>query len=163
RRVILTVTDTFLDAIRAPHNLKTSATVTTPSGGTLDVLVNDGTVMIDRTADQRRSLDLTIADPMLYPEATSDPLNVYGHEITTTDTTTIPKHHVDRDRWAEIQRVAQVIGCEAFFDAHGNFVIQDVPDPTTAAPVWTVDAGPGGVLIGTQDSVTREGAPNAVI
>ncbi len=91
----------------------------------------------------------------VYPSAT--------FTITTSDATTIPKHLVDRDRWAEVQRVAQVIGCEVFADANGDWVIQDTPDPTTAVPVWQVDAGPGGVLIGTQDTVTRDGAPSVVI
>ena len=84
RSLVLTVTDTFLDAIRAPHMLATLATVTPPSGDAVDVLVNDGSVVIDRTADQRRSLDLTVADPSLYPEATTDVLNVYGSEITVS-------------------------------------------------------------------------------
>ena len=54
--------------------------------------------------------------------------------ITTGDTHDIPKHVVDRDRWPEIQRVAQVIGCEVFADADGDWVIQDVPDLATALP-----------------------------
>lgn len=241
---MLTVTDAFLEAIRAPHMLATSALVTPPIGDPLELLVNDGSVTIDRTADQRRSLELTVVTSALYPTSPADALNVYGSEvtvsrgieyangaqellqlgvfrietvtrsvpdqtltitawdrssqlvderfvkprkfasqlatdliqllvgevypdtvftITTADTTPIPKHHVDRDRWAEIQRVAHVIGCEAFFDADGDFVIQDTPDPTTAVPVWAVDAGPGGVLIASQDSVTREGAPSIVV
>ncbi len=241
---MITMTDTFFEAIRGPHMLATLAIVTPPTGDPVIVDVNDGTVTIDRTADQRRRLDLTVADPSLYPEAPGDALNVYGSEvaiwrgveystgatelaqlgvfriqdvsrsvpdesvtltgwdrsmqcvdfrfrvprkfgsllatdlivglitevypsasftITTADATTIPKHHVDRDRWAEIQRVAQVIGCEVFADANGDWVIQDVPDPTTAVPVWQVDAGPGGVLVGTQDTVTRDGAPSVVI
>lgn len=246
---VLTVTDAFLEAIRAPHMLATQVIVRPPAGDAAVLLVNDGTVTIDRTADQRRSLDLVVADPLLYPTTPGDVLAPYGSEATvsrgveyangaqelaqlgvfriesvsrsvpdqtvtvtawdrsaqlvdqrffaprkfaeqtaidliqllvgevydgdalplvsftvlTDDDTVIPKHHVDRDRWAEIQRVAKVIGCEAFFDEQGDFVIQDTPDPTTAVPVWTVNAGAGGVLIGTQDSVTREGAPNAVI
>ncbi len=241
---MISVTDQFLAAIRAPHMLATLAIVTPPSGDPVVVDVNDGTVTIDRTADQRRRLDLTLADPSLYPESPADVVNVYGSEvtvwrgveyadgatelaslgvfriqdvsrsvpdqtvtltgwdrsmqivdqrftkprkfasqlatdliqllvgevypsasftITTADATTIPKHLVDRDRWAEVQRVAQVIGCEVFADANGDWVIQDTPDPTTALPVWQVDAGPGGVLIGTQDTVTRDGAPSVVV
>lgn len=83
--------------------------------------------------------------------------------ITTGDSTTIPKHVVDRDRWAEVQRVAQVIGCEVFPDPTGVWVIQDVPDLATAPSVWQVDAGEAGVLISATDSVSREGVPNTVI
>ncbi len=238
------LSDTFFAAIRAPHMLATLAIVTPPTGDPVVVDVNDGTVTIDRTADQRRRLDLTLADPSLYPESPLDVVNVYGSEvtvwrgveyadgavelaslgvfriqdvsrsvpdqtvaltgwdrsmqivdqrllhpntfssqlatdliqglitgvypdaaftITTADATTIPKHSVDRDRWAEVQRVAQVIGCEVFADENGDWVIQDTPDPTTSVPVWQVDAGPGGVLIGTQDTVTRDGAPSIVV
>jgi hypothetical protein len=79
------------------------------------------------------------------------------------DATLIPKHVVDRDRWAEITRLAQVIGCEVFPDAYGEWTIQPVPDPTTATAIWTIDAGPQGVLVSVGDTVTREGAPNIVI
>ncbi len=238
------LSDTFFEAIRGPHMLATLAIITPPTGDPVVVDVNDGAVTIDRTADQRRRLDLTLADPALYPESPLDVVNVYGSEvtvwrgvsyatgatelaslgvfriqdvsrsvpdqtvsltgwdrsmqcvdfrfrvprkfgsllatdliqglitevypdaaftITTADATTIPKHHVDRDRWAEIQRVAQVIGCEVFADENGDWVIQDIPDPTTATPVWQVDAGPGGVMVGTQDTVTRDGVPSVVI
>ncbi len=238
------LSDTFFEAIRGPHMLATLAIITPPTGDPVVIDVNDGAVTIDRTAEQRRRLDLTLADPALYPESPLDVVNVYGSEvtvwrgvsyatgatelaslgvfriqdvsrsvpdqtvsltgwdrsmqcvdfrfrvprkfgsllatdlitglitevypsaaftITTADATTIPKHHVDRDRWAEIQRVAQVIGCEVFADENGDWVIQDTPDPTTATPVWTVNAGEGGVMVGTQDTVTRDGVPSVVI
>ena len=60
----------------------------------------------------------------VYPTATFN--------ITTADATTISKHVVDRDRWAEVQRVAAVIGCECFPDPDGVWVIQDTPDLATA-------------------------------
>ena len=246
---MLAVSDQFLAALRYGHAVTTIATLYPPSGAPVVLPVEDGTVTIDRTADHRRALDLTVA-PLyddgteVYPSSTADPLNVYGGEIviehgirfaneaaelvqigvfrvesasrilpgggvqitgwdrsrqlldarfflprkftaqtattliqllisevypsasftiTTGDSTTIPKHVVDRDRWPEIQRVAQVIGCEVFADADGDWVIQDVPDLATAPSVWAVDAGEAGVLISATDTVTREGAPNVVI
>ena len=246
---MLAVSDQFLAALRYGHAVTTIATLYPTAGDPVVLPVEDGTVTIDRTADHRRALDLTVAPiyddgTEVYPSSTADPLNVYGAEIviehgirfaneatelvplgvfrvesasrvlpgggvqitgwdrsrqvldarflhphklvaqlavdliqalitqvypsasftiTTGDTTTIPKHVVDRDRWPEVQRVAQVIGCEVFADADGDWVIQDVPDLATALPVWAADAGEGGVLISATDTVTREGAPNVVV
>lgn len=238
------VSDQFLAALRTSHGLTTEVTAYPPSGDPVVLEIEDGTVTIDRTADQRRRLDLTLSNALVYPDEPSDPVNVYGTElvvkrgvrlaggarelvqlgvfriqdaartipdggvtitawdrsmqvadqrflaphrvdaklatdliqdfitgvypsavfhITTADTTTIPKHVVDRDRWPEVQRVAQVIGCEVFADENGEWVIQDTPDPKTAVPVWMVDVGPGGVLVSATDSVTREGAPSVVV
>lgn len=83
--------------------------------------------------------------------------------VLTTDTTNIKKHHVDRDRWEEVQRVAAVCGLEVYADTNGEWVIQDIPDITTAMPVWIVDAGPGGVLVSASDTVSREGVPSVVV
>lgn len=77
--------------------------------------------------------------------------------------TTIPQHAVPVDRWPEIQRVCRLCGCEAFFDAAGDFVIQPVASPATAASVFDVDAGETGVLVEAQNTLTREGAPNLII
>lgn len=77
--------------------------------------------------------------------------------------TTIPTHAVPSDRWPEVQRVCRLCGCEGFFDATGDFAIQPVASPTTAASVWTVDAGETGVLVEAQNTLTREGAPNVVV
>ncbi len=246
---MLTVSDQFLAALRYGHAVTTIATLYPTTGDPVILPVEDGTVTIDRTADHRRHLDLTVAPVYddgteVYPSTTSDALNVYGAEIviehgvrfanealelvqlgvfrvedasrglpgggvqitgwdrsrqvldhrffaprkftgqlattliqllitetypsasfniTTGDTTTIPKHVVDRDRWPEVQRVAQVIGCEVFADPMGVWVIQDIPDLATALPVWAADAGEAGVLVSATDTVTREGAPNVVI
>jgi hypothetical protein len=85
------------------------------------------------------------------------------YDIQTTDTTIIPKHVVQQDRWGEVQRVAQVIGCDVYPTEDGTWRIIDVPDPTTLTPVWQVDAGPTGVLISADDTMTRVGAPNIVV
>lgn len=251
---MIDVSNTFLAALRGPHQLAVRAVAYPPAGGTVDLPILDGSVTIDRTADQRRRLDLTIAPKYpaghefegedVYPATTSGAVNVYGTEVkvyrgiefaggaaeyaalgvfrvedaqrdlpggavqitgwdrskqvaderflkprkcsaqdattliqtlisevypaatfadSTGDSTNIPKHVVDRDRWAECQRLAQVIGAEVFPDADGGWVIQDVPDPASASPVWAVDAGEGGVLVSISDSVTREGAPSVVV
>jgi hypothetical protein len=220
--------DVLDSIIRAPHNLVVEVVAYPPSGDPIRLDIADGTVTIDRTADHRRRLDLVVSNPLVYPVTPSDPVNVYGTEITVArgvelaggavtlvpqgvfrveevsrsspsgditvtgwdrsrqildqrfihprkfaamgaialittliqevypgavihdtsgDATTIPKHTVDRDRWPEIQRVAQVIGCEVFADRNGEWVIQPVPDPSTVTvPDWVIDAGETGSL-----------------
>jgi hypothetical protein len=241
---VITTSPAFLDAIRQPHNYASQATIIPTSGDPFDVDIDDGSVIVDRTADHRRQLSLTLSNALLYPQTPVDPVAPYGAEVvvklgirqangsqvlvqlgvfriedasrdtpgggvtitgwdrsrqllderflaprkfaatqavtliqqlitevypdavfivTTADTTMIPKHVVDRDRWAEVQRLAQVIGCEVYPDEQGRWVIQDVPNPATAQVVWTVDAGENGVLIQLTDTVSREGAPNIVV
>jgi hypothetical protein len=241
---MLTVSSQFLSALRGPQVIATEAIAYPPTGNPIVLPIEDGAVTSDRTADNRRQLDLTVSDPTLYPLAPTDPLSVYGTEVivkrgltfandTTEllqlgifriescerqipgggvqitgydrsrqvadtrfitprklasqtavslietlitevyplatfsdlsgDSTTIPKHVVQQDRWGEIKRVAQVIGCEVFVMADGVWRIQPVPDPTTALTVWSVDAGETGVLISADDVVTREGAANIFV
>lgn len=133
-----------------------------PGGG----LVITGSDRSSQVADQRfthpRKMSVQQATDAIqtlitevYPDAVFD--------IQTTDTTVIPAHTVQQDRWAEVQRLAQVIGCDVYPTEDGTWRIIDVPDPTTLTPVWVVDAGPSGVLISADDTVTRIGAPNIVV
>lgn len=71
----------FLAAIRESQTLATRATLTPTSGAPIDLPLEDGTVTIDRTADHRRRCDIQIADATLYPDSTSDPVNVYGATV----------------------------------------------------------------------------------
>jgi hypothetical protein len=244
---MITTTTEFQDALRSSHGFAGEAIAYPPNGDPVVLPIEDGTVTIDRTADNRRSLSLAVSDPSLYPTKPTDAIAPYGtevvvkrgiryaggrselvqvgvfrlqdaerqlpgtqglplnlwdrskqvqdarfpaprkfaamtaealielligevypavtYQVTTTAAaaTTIPKHVVAQDRWAEVIRVAQAVGCEVFFDAFGNVVVQDVPDPATAAPVWVVDAGPSGVLVSADDKVTRDGQPNIVV
>lgn len=246
-----TVSDELLAAIRSSQVLAVEATASSPTGEVVDLPVKGGAVTIDRAADHRRRLDLTLAAKYpaghtregqdVYPATPASPVNVFGSEVMvwrgvrhtsaevvllgvfrvetitadtpggsviveawdrsrqvadrrflkprkflsqpaldlirllvsevypsvvfdvqTADTTTLPKHVIERDRWAEVQRVAKVIGCEAYFNADGSFRIQDVPDLATSLPVWDVDEGETGVLVSGTGSVSREGAPNIV-
>lgn len=242
---MIPVSDAFLRAMRTSHSLKTVAICTPASGPTLELPIEDGSITMDRTADQRRRLDLQISDALLYPDSPTDPVNVFGatvaisrgvvfgngveelvpvgiyrledagreipsgslaitgwdlsrqvvdarflkprrlnqmtgialiellisevfpgaqFDVTATDTATnVPKHVVERDRWAEVKRVAQMLGAEVFPTATGIWRIQDVPNPASATVVWDIDAGATGVLVGASNKVTREGAPNIVV
>jgi hypothetical protein len=66
----------------------------------------------------------------------------------------------DRDRAEAIASLATGAGCEAYFDAAGNFVYR--PLPTGATPDWTVDAGPGGVLVDAGEALDRTATYNGV-
>ncbi|WP_157892057.1 MULTISPECIES: DUF5047 domain-containing protein [Frankia] len=68
----------------------------------------------------------------------------------------------DADRWAAIGQLEDAIGAEGYFDARGHPVVQPVAtlaDP----PVWTVDAGPAGVMTGATRRVGRTRTFNAVV
>jgi hypothetical protein len=249
---VIAVSTGLLEAIRYPHLLAVEAVAYPPVGDPVALPLSDGSVTIDRTADHRRRLDLTLAPnypvdhPLagqeVYPDDPGDPLSVYGAEIIvkrgvrfanetielvqlgvfrvedasvsipggevqvsgwdrsrqvlderfvkprrfdaqlattliqllitevhadavfdvqTSDSTMLRKHVVDQDRWPEVQRIANLIGCDVYPDEQGVWIIADSPDP--GPPVWTVDAGPGGVLVSASNSVTREGVPNAVV
>ena len=68
----------------------------------------------------------------------------------------------ERERWDAIRELATALGCEAYLDGDRKLIVR-VPPPADAVPVWTVDAGPDGVLTGVSESMTRESAYNAVV
>jgi hypothetical protein len=69
----------------------------------------------------------------------------------------------DSDRWAACRELATAIGAEVYFDAEGTLVVRDLPPaPPAAAPVWTVAAGPGGVLVGDDVALALSGVCNGV-
>lgn len=57
---------------------------------------------------------------------------------------------VDSNRWSIINSVFKSVGAWVYFDGEGNLAGQPEPDVRTTNPVWTIDDGPGGVLIATQ-------------
>jgi Domain of unknown function (DUF5047) len=67
----------------------------------------------------------------------------------------------DEDRAQALGDLASGVGAEAFFDNLGDFVLRPRPDET-AEPVWTLDAGEGGVLIGASESLDRSSVRNGV-
>jgi len=72
----------------------------------------------------------------------------------------------DNNRWDCINQVIAPMGAQAFFDVHGNFVVQPVPvvssDTTDDDISWTVDAGPTGVMVDASRTISREGCYNFV-
>jgi hypothetical protein len=76
-------------------------------------------------------------------------------EATTTAATW------DRDRTEAIDTLAKSIGADCYFDGLGRFIIDYVPTLTGDA-VWTVDAGPRGVMIDVSTGISRAQVYNAV-
>lgn len=79
--------------------------------------------------------------------------------VLTDSTATVPKMDVQRDRQAAIMKMATAIGCEVYFDGGRTLVIRPVPT-LDDDPVWTFDAGPAGVLVGTDETIDTDLAFN---
>lgn len=81
---------------------------------------------------------------------------------TTTSTATTRARVWERDRDAAIIELVKSAGAEIFFDDAGLIVARNIP-VLTAAPVWTVDAGESGVLLGADRERSRQRTYNTVV
>lgn len=68
---------------------------------------------------------------------------------------------VDENRYEFLRDIATSRGRIMYFDRTGTFCITTAPDATM--PVWTVDAGPMGVLVNARRQLSRSGVYNAVV
>ena len=66
----------------------------------------------------------------------------------------------DEDRGQAISDLASSVNAEAFFDNNGDFVIR--PRATVGPVAWTVDAGTGGVLVASTETLDRSTVRNGV-
>lgn len=87
-------------------------------------------------------------------------------DVRTSRDVTITRTTWETERWGAIDgddaSLARSLGVEVWADGRGRFVISDVPslaDP----PVWSVDAGAGGVLVSAASSTSVEGVYNVVV
>jgi hypothetical protein len=81
----------------------------------------------------------------------------------TGSTKTAPQMEIERERWSDgVEKLADSIGAEVWCDPTGNFVIRTQPDVTNP-PVWTLDAGEGGVLVAEDDDFSRDLTYNRVV
>lgn len=78
----------------------------------------------------------------------------------TGSTAVCPVMEMNRDRWGDgIEKLADAIGAEVFFDQTGATVIR--PQPTLAdAVVWYANTGPGGNILETQEEWNRDNVWN---
>lgn len=86
---------------------------------------------------------------------------------STTETEVLDDVTYSGDRSAAIAQLAQAVPAEAYFDAAGDLIVAPPPvvDPfdPNLEPVWSVDTGDRGVLLGSAESLTREGVANGVL
>ncbi|GAA1961816.1 hypothetical protein GCM10009754_36120 [Amycolatopsis minnesotensis] len=69
---------------------------------------------------------------------------------------------IERERWDAVEKLADSLGGEAFFDPVGRLVVR--PQPTlNQNPVWTVRTGNGGNLLSVKDKLSREQVYNRVV
>lgn len=122
-------------------------------------VVIDDAFLTPRTAQSSSALDLI---ELLLRESVPDAVVVRR----TTRDAPVPTTTWERERWGAIDgsdsSLARAIGVEVWADGRGRYVISDVPtlaDP----PVWTVDAGRGGVLITSASSSSTDGVYNVVV
>lgn len=78
----------------------------------------------------------------------------------TESTVVCPVMEMNRERWQDgIEKLADAIGAEVFFDQTGAVVIR--PQPTLAdAAVWYASTGPGGNILATQEEWNRDNVWN---
>jgi len=68
---------------------------------------------------------------------------------------------VEESRFEVLKTLADGLGKIFYWDAQGRLVFQTAPDEDV--PVWIVNAGPGGVMVQADRSLSREGIYNAVV
>lgn len=131
-------------------------------GGQVTIQGQDRSAQV---ADERFTAPVTVAAGLkvdqiqdlitdVYPAAAFD----VGPDLTSGDATVF-----DRDRWDAISQIAKSIGYEVWIDADLVWQIQPTPDPRTTPTVWLIDTGPTGVLVSSENSVTRDSVPNGVV
>lgn len=153
----------YIPLIRGPI---TSVRRTIPSSGesAMEVTVADRS---SRVADYRfEQPTQTISGATTVAEITrliQQAIPGVGITDLTGSTKVAPVLDMERDRWADgIEKLADSISAEVFADPVGAFVIRTQPDVTNT-PVWTVDAGNGGILLSENDDYSREQVYNRVV
>jgi hypothetical protein len=66
------------------------------------------------------------------------------------------------NRWDTVEAMAHALNADVYCDPVGNFVVRPRPSMIDAKPVWRINEGPDGVLIGLNTKVSRDQMYNAV-
>lgn len=94
-------------------------------------------------------------------------LDVYPNAQIEYDDTAFPDSFIttvqvaEEDRFEFLTNITRSFGKIMYWDYRGILVVKTPPDVDD--PVWTVDAGRGGVLVGLSRTRNREGVYNAVV
>lgn len=83
---------------------------------------------------------------------------VLDHSGVTT-LTRLTNWEQDSSRWDAIKELATSVGVDVAPDAAGSWVIRKLPE-VTDTPVWSVNIGPSGVLVGGDEDWQREATFN---
>lgn len=67
------------------------------------------------------------------------------------------------DRWEVVTELATYIGCDVYCAPDGRFRVAKKPSMLALNPVWTINEGPDGVLVGMNTAVSRAKTYNAVL
>jgi hypothetical protein len=67
----------------------------------------------------------------------------------------------EESRFEVLITLANGLGKIVYWDAEGRLLFETAPDETV--PIWMVNAGPGGVLVSSNRSLSRAGVYNAVV
>lgn len=67
----------------------------------------------------------------------------------------------EESRLEVIKTLAEGLGKIFYWDEIGQLVFKDIPSETDI--IWTVNAGPGGVMVNADRSISRDGVYNAVV
>jgi hypothetical protein len=71
-------------------------------------------------------------------------------------------YDIQADPWAACQEIAAAAGAVVYFSPDGTATITTLPDISTAAPVWDVAAGEGGVYIRASRAMSSANVYNGV-
>lgn len=118
-------------------------------------------------------IEARLLAPVQYPAATTygDLLDALVTEVypsaviewdDATDGDAIGRQVIgEEDRYALLNDLVTSVGKVWYWDHRGHLVIATPPDPTD--PVFTVNAGAGGVLVALSRRLSRQGVYNAVV
>lgn len=67
----------------------------------------------------------------------------------------------EESRYEVLLTLATGLGKVVYWNGEGKLVFETIPDEDV--PIWTVNAGPGGVMVGSKRSLSREGVYNALV
>jgi hypothetical protein len=154
----------YINIIRGPI---TQVTRSTPSSGGDDVISVTVADRSSKVAEARFDAPVqTIAGATTVSEISRLITAVLpiGVVVDTTGSTKVaPQMEIERERWSDgVEKLADSIGAEVYATPDGNFLIR--PEPTLSnPPVWTLDAGDGGILVGEDDEFTRDLTYNRVV
>lgn len=162
--IVLTTGDTEWVPLMLGYLDEASRTRPVSSSGDITVKVVDPAV---RVAEDRLDVPAqTIANATAVGEIARLVRESLGSQIVLVDQTgssaVASVIVIERERWDAVEKLADFLGAEAFFDPVGNLVVR--PQPTlNQDPVWTVRTGNGGNMLTVKDKLSRELVYNRIV